>query len=298
MLDTIKNMAAWGSFKIEGELVEPSQSEDDRKMKATEEIEKENAGEEVKKEKHCSSIVRRWWSNAKNKGENLNLDDDFFHRKTDAKIDNAKNSGQTESEWQIVRSRRKTKDDDRHAVNEVSLKEHDSSVSLISEDSECQFVVRRKRQRTDGMNIDARRRQEHQKENKIVTHKTDEDTKGRQKGLEEEICVVTWNVNKSSAQYDFLRDMAHCQANVVMFQETHNWHEDGTAEELGWNLMKEGKTAIAVRKKNSRFLQYRCRNTRWILFCSWEYPLSLDVLAAHLGRRGTLGGVLQDVEGD
>ena len=39
------------------------------------------------------------------------------------------------------------------------------------------------------MKIDARRSQEHQKENKIVTHKTDEDTKGRQKGLgERDMC--------------------------------------------------------------------------------------------------------------
>ena len=247
-------------------MVEPSQSEDDRKMKATEEIEKENAGEEVKKEKHCSSIVRRWWSNAKNKGENLNLDDDFFHRKTDAKIDNAKNSGETESEWQIVRSRRKTKDDDRHAVNEVSLKEHDSSVSLISEDSECQFVVRTKRQRTDGMKIDARRRQEHQKENKIVTHKNDEDTKGRQKAWRKR---YVWSLGTST---NHQHSMTFCVTWLIVrpmslcFRRPHNWHEDGTAEELGWNLMKEGKTAIAVRKKNSRFLQYRCRNTRWILF--------------------------------
>ena len=147
----------------------------------------------------------------------------------------------------------KTKAEDRHAADEDPLKDSDSSVSLISEDSECQFVVRRKRQRTDGMKIDGRRRQEHQKENKIFTHKTDEDTKGRQKGLEKEICVITWNVHKSLAQYDFLRNMAQCQANVVMFQETQNWHEDGTAEELGWTLPKEGKTAIAVRKKNSSF---------------------------------------------
>ena len=61
--------------------------------------------------------------------------------------------------------------------------------------------------------------------------------------------MINWNVNKSSAQYDFLRDMAQCQANVVMFQETQNWQEDGTAEELGWTLLKEkreGKAATAV----------------------------------------------------
>ena len=116
----------------------------------------------------------------------------------------------------------------------------------ICENSVCEIVVRRKRQRTDGMKIDGRRRQEHQKEDKITTDQTDEDTKERQKDLEQEICVITWNVNKSSAPYDFLRDMAQCQANVVMFQETQNWQMD------------------------------TC--------CSWKYPLSLDVLATHLGR--------------
>ena len=75
--------------------------------------------------------------------------------------------------------------------------------------------------------IDGRKMQKHQKQNKITDDKTDEDKKER-KGLN------IWNVNKSSAQYDFLREMAQCLANVVMFQETQSWQEDGTAEELGW----------------------------------------------------------------
>ena len=74
--------------------------------------------------------------------------------------------------------------------------------------------------------------QEHQKENKISTEKTDEDKKETSKDVEQELCVITWNVNQSSAQYDFLRDMAQCQANVVMCEETQNWQDDGTAEEL------------------------------------------------------------------
>ena len=53
------------------------------------------------------------------------------------------------------------------------------------------------------------------------------------------ICVITWNVNKSSAQYDFLCNMAQCQANVAIFQETQNWQPDGTAEELRWAVLKE-----------------------------------------------------------
>ena len=48
-----------------------------------------------------------------------------------------------------------------------------------------------------------RGRQEHQNDEKIITDKTNEDTKERRKDLEQEICVITWNVNTSSAQYDF-----------------------------------------------------------------------------------------------
>ena len=59
------------------------------------------------------------------------------------------------------------------------------------------------------MKINGRRRQERQKEDKIIIDKTDENTKERQTDLEQEMCVITGNVNKSSAQYDFWRDMAH-----------------------------------------------------------------------------------------
>ena len=79
--------------------------------------------------------------------------------------------------------------------------------------------------------------------------------------------MATWNVKKSSVQYVFLRDMAQCQANVVMFEETQNWQENDTADDLGWTLLKEEKSAIAVKKKNSNLLRCCCigRSTRWIL---------------------------------
>ena len=94
--------------------------------------------------------------------------------------------------------------------------------------------------------------------------------------------MITWNVNKSSAQYDFLRDMAQCQTNVVMFEEAQNWQEDGTAEELGWTLLKERKKERLQLQTKEEFepseilLQTHNMDT----CCSWEYPLSLDVLAA------------------
>ena len=108
-----------------------------------------------------------------------------------------------ETEWQIVKGRRRTKAEGRHTTDEDSLKDSDSSVGLICENSVCEIAGRRKRQRTNGMKIDGRRRQEHQEDEKIIADKTDEDTKERQKDLEQEKCVITWNVNKSSAQYDF-----------------------------------------------------------------------------------------------
>ena len=86
------------------------------------------------------------------------------------------------------------------------------------------------------------------------------------KDSEHEICVITWNVNKSSAQSDFLCDTA--QANVAMFQETQNWFPDGTAEDLGWAVLKEqkeGKAAIAVKRQNMSLLRHSCTSTRWVL---------------------------------
>ena len=109
--------------------------------------------------------------------------DDDFQRKAEAKIDIEKNSEQKEPEWQIVRRRRRTKAEGRHATDEDSLQDSDSSVSLICEGSVCQIVGRRKRQRTDGMKIDERGRQEHQKEDKIITDKTDERHKRKTKRL-------------------------------------------------------------------------------------------------------------------
>ena len=45
----------------------------------------------------------------------------------------------------------------------------------------------------------------------------------------QELCVVSRNVNKSSVQYDFLRDVAQIQANVAMLHETQNWKKYGAA---------------------------------------------------------------------
>ena len=90
--------------------------------------------------------------------------------------------------------------------------------------------------------MDERKREatnEHQKEDKINEEKLEDDEEKRGKEFEHKTCVIIWNVNKSSAHYDFLNDMAQCQANVVMFQGTQNWQADGTAEALVWTLLKE-----------------------------------------------------------
>ena len=80
--------------------------------------------------------------------------------------------------------------------------------------------------------------------------------------------MITWNVNKSSEQYDFLSDVAKVQANVAMCQETQNWHPDGTAEDLGWTLLKEekeGKAAIAVKRQNMSLLRHSSASKRRVL---------------------------------
>ena len=75
--------------------------------------------------------------------------------------------------------------------------------------------------------------------------------------------------------------MAQCQVDVAMFQETQNWHH--VAAEVGWNLfhLEEGKTAIAVRKKNMKLLKHARRSTRWVLIVL-ESILFLYVLASHV----------------
>ena len=45
--------------------------------------------------------------------------------------------------------------------------------------------------------------------------------------VDHDLCVISSNVNKSSAQHDLL------SAGVAMFQEIQNWKEVGIAEEIG-----------------------------------------------------------------
>ena len=76
--------------------------------------------------------------------------------------------------------------------------------------------------------------------------KLENDEEKREKEMEHEICVVTWNVNNSSAHYDFFCDMIQCQADVVMCQETQHWHDDGSAKEMG--SRKEGQQLLSERR--------------------------------------------------
>ena len=63
--------------------------------------------EEVKKERHCCSIARKWRSKAMIAETQLIIDD-AFQRKAEAKIEGA-DSGKREPDWQIVRRRRRTR---------------------------------------------------------------------------------------------------------------------------------------------------------------------------------------------
>ena len=78
-----------------------------------------------------------------------------------------------------------------------------------------------------------------------------EDEADKDVALALEICVLSWNINKSSAPYDFLCDVAQYQVNVAMFQAAQNWRDDGCAEEAGWFLQQakqEGNAANTVKK--------------------------------------------------
>ena len=111
-----------------------------------------------------------------------------------------------------------------------------------------------------------------------------------------EICVITWNVNISSARYDFLSGVAQNQANVVVFQGTKNWHSDGAAEDLGWTLLKEqkeGKAETAIKRQNMSLMRHSCRSKRWVLVVLG----SILFLSTHLERGAEPGVVLQDAEG-
>ena len=68
----------------------------------------------------------------------------------------------------------------------------------------CQVVGRRKRQRTDGLTDRSKRNAGTPKrgQDNLLTRRTKTKKKDRN-DLEQEICVITWNVNTSSAQYDF-----------------------------------------------------------------------------------------------
>ena len=99
--------------------------------------------------------------------------------------------------------------------------------------------------KTDGR--EAGEQKKHDDERSTI--KTDKDKEYADKDMEHEIRVSSWNINKSSERWDFLRDVAQCQVDVAMFQQTDNWHEDGVAAEVGWSFFqveKEGKAATAV----------------------------------------------------
>ena len=84
-------------------------------------------------------------------------------------------------------------------------------------------------------------------EDERSTTKTDEDKDYGDKDDEHEICVISWNINRSSARYDFLRDVAQCQGDVAMFQETRKTGMK-MVRLVNW-MAPEGKTAIAVKKE-------------------------------------------------
>ena len=121
--------------------------------------------------------------------------------------------------------------------------------------------VRKTTKKTDGREVEEQKKHD----DKRSTMKTDKDKEYPDKDTEHEICVSSWNINKSSARYNFLRD-------VAMFQETQNRHQ---------------KTAIAVRKKNTNLLKHARRSTRWVLIVL-ESILFLSLCLPHTWWDGEL----------
>ena len=79
--------------------------------------------------------------------------------------------------------------------------------------------------------------------------------------------------------------MAPCQANVVMFRETQNWPDDGTAE-VGMDPAegKEGwKGSDCSEKEELEPSEMESKKQEMDTGRSWKYSLSFDVLATHLG---------------
>ena len=109
-----------------------------------------------------------------------------------------------------------------------------------------------KRRKTALDEADERERQEQQERNTTNSEKTDVDQKQRGRDTDHDICVISWNVNKSFAQCDVLCDVAQCQANVPMFPETQNWQPDGTAGELGMDSAE----------KREAWQGFNCRQTK------------------------------------
>ena len=92
--------------------------------------------------------------------------------------------------------------------------------------------------KTDGREVEEQKKHD----DKRSTIKMDKDKEYADKDNEHEICVSSRNTNKSSARYDFLRDVAQCQVDVAMFQETQQWHhEDRAAAEVGWSTFHLAK---------------------------------------------------------
>ena len=99
--------------------------------------------------------------------------------------------------------------------------------------------------------------------------------------------MSSWNINKSSARYDFLRDLAQCQVDVAMFREALNWHEDGAAAEVGWSLFhlgKRRKEGNCRKKEECESLEARSQKYKMGTLCAGKHLVSLVVLSSHVDR--------------
>ena len=208
---------------------------------------------------------------------------DDFQSKDEAKIGDLEGSGQQEPDWQTIRRRGSIRTEQGQSIDEVSLRDSDSSsVNITFFDSLCRSVGRRKRQRMMDLNkTDRRERHEHTEEDKKTEGGTEHDEGKGGNDLEHDICVITWSVNKSSAQFDF----SVAQVNVVMFQETQKlatrWH--GGSLGMDFAERTEGwQVSNCCQKKEHEPSETFSQKYKMSSYGSGKYLISVDVFVTHL----------------
>ena len=130
---------------------------------------------------------------------------------------------------------------------------------------------------------DRRERHEHTEEDKKTEGRTEHDEGKGGKDLEHDICVITWNVNKSSAQYDFSvrRGSGQCSDVSRDPKLATRWHGGRIGMDLAERI--EGWQGSNCCQKTEHEPSETFSQKHKMGSCgSGKYPISVDVFATHL----------------